>query len=244
MKLLIIALLVLVAIFILYRAVALYHAIRVSKGLMERTIPYENLSEDQSNTLLIIGDSTGVGVGADTPEDTVAAQLAHGVSATYVENLAVSGAVISDLSDQVSRTRLDHYDTVLIQIGANDIVKFRSTEKAVAGLAPILESLRGMGAAVYFMSAGDVGKTKLLPFFLNPFYSSLNKEYHAAFAELAREKGVTYVNLGNPEVLSAFTKEPKKYLAIDGFHPSSAGYVLWYAQLQKVLIAPGDSETP
>lgn len=58
---------------------------KASKGLMERNTSFRIESADYTKTMLVVGDSTGVGVGARTPEDTVAGRVAvHKIGRAHV----------------------------------------------------------------------------------------------------------------------------------------------------------------
>ncbi|MEJ0054062.1 MAG: GDSL-type esterase/lipase family protein [bacterium] len=222
-----------VAALLLWGAGSFLYRASISLGLVRAAKPFELGGTNYAKTLLVLGDSTGVGVGAARPEETVAGLLGKGIGATYVENHAVSGAVSKDLKKQMAQTKLGRYDAILLQIGANDIIAWRSAPDTAATLAPLLEELSKRGGRVYWMSAGNVGGATIFPFFLRPFYTALNLKYHSAFAALAQEKGITYVNLYTPPAKDPFAKHPEIYLAKDGLHPSSAGYALFYQRLKE-----------
>ena len=78
--------------YVLFWSVHFYQKYQIGHGLVKKAVPYQLLSVDHSKSLLVLGDSTGVGVGAATSSETVAALFAAQMRATYVENLAVSGA--------------------------------------------------------------------------------------------------------------------------------------------------------
>lgn len=209
-----------------YYSATTYAKFRVSQALVKKAVPFENLSSDQSVSLLVLGDSTAVGVGASEPEDTVAGRYAESVGATYVENQAVSGAKTNDLFEQISQARLESYDYILIQIGANDIIRFRSAEEAGGILREVLRKLPPH-QNLKLLSAGNVGATEFFPWFLNPLYTKLNLKYHEVFASVVAEAGGVYVNLYQPPEDDPFTQNSDKYLAPDGLHLSSDGYALW-----------------
>ncbi len=91
---------------------------------------------------------------------------------------------------------------------------------------------------VIVISAGDVGAATLVPPPLRPFYTALNQAYHREFAVRVAAAGGTYVNLDTGPDSDLFAREPQVYLAVDGFHPSSAGYGLWFNALKDSLPAP------
>lgn len=207
---------------------------RKAEGLIEQARPYEARTTDFEKTLLILGDSTGVGVGATNPEDTVAAKLAFHIGATYVENQAKSGAAVADLSTQLQHTELSHYHFILIQIGGNDIIAFHDTKGVAKELARILNTLPD-AERVVLMSAGNVGGASILPWIARPFYTWKTLQYHKAFTQVANEKGITYVNLYKKPWEDPFIKDTGRYLSADGLHPSSEGYALWFEEVKKAI---------
>lgn len=218
-----------------YWIVVFFHKASLGKNLVRRAIPFENGTDNYGKTLLVLGDSTGVGVGASIPEESVAGLLSKGTGATYTENHSISGAVVSDVPEQIKESKLEHYDLVLFQIGANDIIRFHSLRKVSKELSALLDSVVGRGTTIVLMSAGNVGAATLFPSPLRPLYTMLILNYHRAFAAIAKEKGARYVNLYSPRKEDPFLKNPKLYLAADGLHPSSAGYLLWYERLKRVM---------
>ena len=78
--------------------------------------------------LLVLGDSTAAGMGADNRFQTIGAILATGLAAIMgrpveLTNEAVVVAESSDLSSQLSKAleRIDQPDVAVILIGANDV---------------------------------------------------------------------------------------------------------------------------
>jgi lysophospholipase L1-like esterase len=184
--------------------------------------------------MLVLGDSTAVGVGAARPEESLAGLIANKESFGHVENYAMSGAVVADIAGQITKAKRSKYDFILIQIGGNDIIRFRSAASQAALLAVSLEKLPSASQTL-LLTAGNVGGTTLFPLPMRPFYERLTLQYHEAFAEVAREKGIIYVNLYVPPAQDPFVQDPDIYLAKDGLHPSSAGYQRWFEQIQKQL---------
>ena len=59
--------------------------------------------------MLVLGDSTAVGIGAMRPEESVAGRVSNFLNADRVENYAVSGAVTNDLNEQMKNAALPKY---------------------------------------------------------------------------------------------------------------------------------------
>jgi len=208
-----------------------YMKAKVAQTLMADPKPYDALTTEYGKTLLILGDSTGVGTGASTPEDTVAARLAVHLGATYVENQSKNGAAVDDLTTQIQHLHLSHYDVILLQIGGNDILALHEPKKTAERLAAITKTLPD-AEKIVLMTAGNVGGATLIPHLIRPFYTWLNLRYHKAFGRMAKEEGITYVNLYRKPSEDPFIQDPDRYLAEDGLHPSSEGYGLWFEHLK------------
>lgn len=224
----------LVGVFVLFFVFDVQRRIHIGSQLIKQATPFEMKTENVTKTLLVVGDSAGVGVGAPSQE-SVAALLAGDIGATYVENRSVSGAKIEDVLRQLEQAERGQYDIILIQVGANNIVNRTEVDTAVKNLKVVFEAAQNKTDTIIHMSAGNVGAATAIPFFLRPLYHNLTLKYHAAFEELANELGVIYVNLYTSPEEDPFVENPKKYLARDGFHPSAAGYALWFEELKPAL---------
>ena len=145
--------------------------------------------------------------------------------------------MVADLPSQVARATLPRYSDILVQIGANDVIRFHSVTSVSQNLSAILKTLPPADH-VYLMMAGDIGAATIFPAPMRPYYTHATLAYHAAFTEGAKENGVVYVNLYQPAVLQPFLDDPDRYLAADGLHPSSDGYALWFDALVKAIQNP------
>lgn len=225
-------LVLLLVVWILY----IYYKINISKNIVAKTSLFTLLGEDYTNTLLVLGDSTAVGVGASIPSDSIAGHLATYANATYVENHAVSGSIVTDLQKQINLTSRKKYDRILVQIGANDMIAFHTPEKVANELKNILVPLSKKTTQLIFISAGNLGTAPLIPFFLRPLYTRLNLRYHEEFESIGKLNGITYINMYTPPQEDPFILDPKNYFVEDDFHPSSLGYKVWFIRIQETLI--------
>lgn len=217
-----------------YWSVRFYLTVHTSKRLIENAVPYARTADSPSRTMLVLGDSTAVGIGADTPEESVAGRIAGELSIDSVESRAVSGAVVRDVKAQAAEASRERYDLILIQAGGNDIIRFTSADTAGEALRESLRSLPAAGRVI-LISAGDVGGATLFPWPVRPFHSRLNRAYHDTFARVAAEEGITYVNFKDSPATKEIRNNPDTYLAADGLHPSSAGYRLWFEEIRPYL---------
>ncbi len=207
---------------------------KISKALMDHEEPFTNETYDYRKTLLVLGDSTAVGVGAEKPADSIAGRLAAYIGATYVENYAVSGTMTEELSFQIQKAKLPRYDYILLQIGGNDILAFHNPRKTALQLTRAMAALPEAGK-ILLMSAGNIGGATLFPPPLRPFHTMINIAMHKEFKRVAHGWHALYVDLYDPFWKDPFLRNPYRYLSRDGLHPSSYGYGLWFEKVKAAL---------
>lgn len=217
-----------------YAGVMLYFRAHAARMMMGEECPYTHESTDYTKTLLVLGDSTGAGVGADSPQESVAGRLAAYMGATHTENYAVSGAAVSDLKAQIDKASLNCYDTILIQIGGNDIILFHDARSTAQKLDVLMMGLPSARQTI-LMCAGNVGGATIFPWVVRPFHTWTNLVFHRWFSKVAKRRHALYVNLYEPRNLDPFIQEPERYLSKDGLHPSSEGYAAWFEKIQQAL---------
>lgn len=224
-----------ILIFFAYYSFKIMGTVNVSRTLIAESIPFVLESADNSKTMLVLGDSTAAGVGASSADTSLPALVAHKIGATHVENYAFSGALVSDIPAELTKAKLSKYDLILVQVGANDIIRFHSADKSATLLASELHALPQHQKLIVIV-AGNVGGASAIPWFLKGYYTRLTLSYHASFAKAITEIGGTYVDLFTDPHQDPIVLEPEKYLARDDFHPSSLGYVLWFEKMKVFLV--------
>jgi lysophospholipase L1-like esterase len=225
---------IIIIVFVSYHVFQVKRKIALSQEIVANTTPFHTTEDTTGKSLLVIGDSTAVGVGASTKEESIPALVAQKIGATNVENQSVSGSKVADLPKQLQQIQKDQYDVILVQIGGNDVVA-RNDERVVAReLESILKTLPRHDQLVVLM-CGDVGVATLLPWFVRGYYTKKTLAYHQAFANMVPQAGGTYVNLYEPKETDPFVQSPEIYLAQDQFHPSSAGYREWFRKIEKAF---------
>ncbi len=178
--------------------------------------------------LLVIGDSTAAGVGADTQDDALPGHLGRELSARLGrgiewraagENGATSRDLIRDYLDDATTAS---YDLVFLSVGANDALGLRSRRAFARDLGILLDRLRAASpeALIIVSSLPGFSQFVLLP---NPL--RWNLYLHSTSLE---DAGRTVV-AGRPRV--HMSAPPPTYtegfFASDLFHPSPTGYRDW-----------------
>lgn len=180
--------------------------------------------------ILVLGDSTATGVGADSREQTVGATVATGVAAltgrpVELRNLANSGATSPQLLAQVDRglAAMSDPEVALVLIGANDVAHRLDQAAAVRALARAVTRLREAGAEVVVATCPDLGSIRPVPQPLRSLGERWSRDLAAKQTVAVVEAGGRTVSLGDllgPQ----FRELPAVMFSADRYHPSAAGY--------------------
>lgn len=180
--------------------------------------------------ILVLGDSSAAGMGAQHPHETVGAIVAGGVSAlmgrrVHLTNTAVVGAESSDLERQLADglETISVPDVVIIMIGANDVTHRVDRATAVRHLEVTVRRIRALGSEVVVGTCPDLGTIEPLVQPLRLLARRWSRDLAAAQTVAVVEAGGRTVSLG--DLLGAeFAASPKTMFSEDRFHPSPAGY--------------------
>jgi lysophospholipase L1-like esterase len=184
--------------------------------------------------LVLLGDSSALGVGVDQVSDTVGGRLAEllaggsGTGARRIElsSVAVSGSRGEDLGTQVSRALLgEPPELAVILVGTNDAISLRRPGDASAHLAAAVRRLRDAGVVVIVGTCPDLGAVRAFAPPLRQLLGLLGRR-------LARTQSAAVIEAGGVPVDLAVRAGPvfradAGTLCRDGFHPSADGYRVW-----------------
>ena len=174
----------------------------------------------------VLGDSMAAGIGVHDGADTLAAQLARGLSAAtrrpvQLTNVAVVGSRSAGL-----RAQLDELpqapDVALILVGANDVTHHVRTGEAVRLLMLAVHALQLRGARVVVGTCPDLGMVRPIPAPLRRYVHLHSRALSAAQFIAVRRAGAHPVDLHAP-LAAAFGADHRMFSA-DRFHPSALGY--------------------
>ena len=198
--------------------------------------------------LVLLGDSSALGVGVRDVDDTVAGQLARllaeGDGPTGTErrrvrlsSVGVSGSRSTDLATQVARALLgEHPDVAVILIGANDATALRRPGESAAHLAAAVRRLRDAEVEVVVGTCPDLGAARAMAQPLRQVAGWLGRRTARAQTAAVLDAGGRVVDLA-AETGAVFRADAGT-LCADGYHPSADGYRVWaYALLPAVTAA-------
>jgi lysophospholipase L1-like esterase len=199
-----------------------------ASDLARQSEPLQHRPADAVLRMLIVGDSTGVGTGASSPQTSLAGLLASAYPKLHIDNRARDGATFEGVVGQLGGS--ERYDLVLVQAGGNDVIRLRGEDDMRADIDRVIQLARARSERVLVMPAGNVGNA---PFFIAPaswYMTSRARTLHALVRESTQRHGAVYVNLFKEAADDPFAKQPGLH-AVDGLHPSDAGYRLWFDEL-------------
>jgi lysophospholipase L1-like esterase len=187
-----------------------------------------------------LGDSTTTGVGAADFEESMAWEVAEGLTdgPVVLTVLGRSGDQVHEvLDDQVPLldevllpTARAH--VVLISIGANDVTALtrRPTfEERYRSLVDRVAEILDDGptpARIVLVGIPDIGTApRLLPP-LRQIAGFRAAQLDSVIEEVARDRGLHHVELADTTG-PVFASDPERYFAADDYHPSGDGHGVW-----------------
>lgn len=184
--------------------------------------------------LVLMGDSSALGVGVERVGDTVGGRLAELLAGApeadrrriELSSVAIAGAHAEDLGTQVARALVaERPDIAVILVGANDAVRVRPPTASAAHLAAAARRLHDAGVAVVVGTCPDLGAVRAFAPPLRQIAGLLGRRVARAQTAAVRAAGATPVDLAGLAG-PVFRADPGT-LCQDGFHPSADGYRVW-----------------
>jgi len=176
-----------------------------------------------------IGDSTGQGVGASSPEHALPRLVARGLGRPVeLAVLAKSGARVSDvLAHQLPLLESTRPQWVFVGIGGNDVTHLTSRGAFRTAIEKLLDGVAAVHPDhVIVLGIGEFAST---PRFAQPLRFIAGVRGHQLDTDLrnaANRHGDLYVDIAG-RIGPDFVRDPLRNHSVDRFHPSDAGYELW-----------------
>jgi len=222
---------------VLFQAAAFWHGISRARRLAAAGRRFERRLSSRRATMLILGDSTGVGVGATRPEESIAGLLAADYPDADIVNVAVSGTRVAGAIAQVDACLEAglRFDLALLHVGGNDVVADTPLQKLADDCDTLLQGLARIAVRTAWLGPPNLG---LAPLFPRPYAWVLASRSHLAsrvFSAAAARHNVVFVDFSAPSHAAYFSRRRRQHFAIDGFHPNSASYKYGYATTRQML---------
>jgi len=188
-------------------------------GLAGAELPGEPLR------VLVLGESTVVGVGVTCLRSALVGQLAEALAVRYARPVAwracgENGITAAQACERLLPQVLDEpFDLALLVFGVNDTTHLTSLRRWRVSLGSMAGALALRGAQVAFSGVPPLQHFSALPWLLRRVLGLRAALLDASLRQLAGCLGA-----GHHSVSLKFSTD---YLALDGYHPSSLGYRVW-----------------
>jgi len=197
------------------------------------TAPFSHVEPTPARRFLIVGDSTGVGIGSVDSRSTVAGRLAAAFPGTVIVNHARDRARSFDIPAQIA-TSTGRFDLILILVGGNDVIHFSSYQAVLVAAEHALDIASSRSDHVAVVPPADVGAAPIWVWPLDAVFSRRAERVRRAWQYAMRERAHMHlVDLRMPRHRDPFRLAPRRYYSPDGIHPSADGYALWFAQITR-----------
>ena len=183
--------------------------------------------------LVMLGDSTVAGLGAEKVEDSLVLQTAQRVAdqtrrQVHARGLGISGAVTADVRDEQIPRIEGPVDVVVIVIGSNDVTHltppWKFDDLTTSMLAQAQRQAPGaavvLGGIPLFGEAGALDEP--LRSVVDGYASVLRRVQRKAAQAVAGATYVDIASLASPRFVGV-----EGAMSSDGFHPGPTGYGFW-----------------
>jgi lysophospholipase L1-like esterase len=217
-------------------SIRVFLRIQKSSVLVAKSSPFQRSIEKPALRILVLGDSTAVGTGSVDNRDSTAGRLGTLFPEAEIVNKAVNGLKIEGLLPILATLTDDtRFDIILIQIGANDIIRLTSMDSIKRDITEVLRRAQVLGERVVVLHAGDIGQVPVFPWYVRPLYHTRSMQMREIYSYAARASSAHYVDLIDSGVGAALKKHPELYYASDELHLSGEGYGLWFEEIKKSM---------
>jgi lysophospholipase L1-like esterase len=209
-----------------------------ARTLAARGQRFERRVATKGPTILVLGDSTGVGVGASLPEESIAGLLAADFPHADIVNISESGARIADAVAQARTCNAAamHFDMAILHLGGNDIVRATPNDKLADACEALMRELARLADRTVWLGPPNLGLAPLFPPPLSWLLSLRSRAATSVFAQCCARHKVSYVDFSAPAHAVHFHRARRRqHFASDGFHPSSSSYRYGYAAAREAI---------
>lgn len=180
-------------------------------------------------TLVVLGDSSSVGLGVEHPSETPGVLMARGLASAAHRPVSLltfgeSGAISKDLSAQLDQAlaAVPRPDLAVIMVGANDVTHRVRPSEAVRHLVEAVRRLVEIDCAVVVATCPDLGTIEPIAQPLRTVARRWSRMLAAAQTIAVVEAGGRTVSLG--DILGPEFAADHRMFSADRFHPSATGY--------------------
>ena len=184
--------------------------------------------------LLIVGDSSAAGVGAETQEEALLGNLVRELSSergVEWQLIAKTGMRTTGVLKRINQLESDSYDVVVSVLGVNDVIAGYSVDKWRRLQSELMKTVarRFDDPAIVVSPLPPMGDFPALPQPLRWFLGRRAEAFDAELRSCANDYGAHYLSLDLDADASM--------MASDGFHPGPQIYEKWAKAMAEEILA-------
>ena len=185
-------------------------------------------TETKPLTYLALGDSTGLGVGAQNGRgyvEQLLSRIQKDHPGSRVVKLCRLGETATSLRQRITDRISVKPTFVTLSIGINDVLQGTTEKEFTESYEEIVKSLKRLAVPIVVTNLPYISSAPSLP---NSLRQSANVKillFNKRIGDLAERYDLLLVNLY--EVSHKLIIKDTRFFSSDGFHPSDAGYRLW-----------------
>ncbi len=183
--------------------------------------------------LLVVGDSSGAGVGVATQDQALLGQTVRRLALdrrVFFRLEARHGSTIPRLVRHLRKQDPERFDVAITAIGVNDITAGRALDDWLRSFADLTTVLRERFSVQRIVISGvpPVGQFPAIPNPLRWYLGRRTRRYDRALKEWATSmEDVTYIDFKTRRGEPLFGVPIREIAASDGFHPGPRIYDEW-----------------
>lgn len=212
----------------------------IAKIISNKTTPVSQHLPNASKHILVIGDSTSFGAGAEKSKHSLVGRLINNHPDVHVDNFSENGMSLKKLLHRLQNSLTRKYDLVIIHIGGIDVLSMTSdskinslTEKIFHKTLTILK--RNQPEKILLVSVNNVGCAPTFRYPLDIFLEKRSRKLKNIFQSLCKNKNITHISLFAEKNDDPFAKQPQLLYSKDGIHPNDEGYGIWYDKINPYI---------
>ena len=196
--------------------------------LMKNSKRFEQSPASPGKVILFVGDSTVVGTGADIPEHSIAGRFGAQYPNAKIINRGINGQKIHQLEAELDPTKENKADILVIQIGANDILRFTPLFHIKRDLIKLLEKAFILSKTVVLLHSGRVGDAPFFPKAIGWLWNIKAAQVRRLYIKESKRTGARYVDLFEADL-------SYNDYAGDLVHPNENGYKIWFEKILSTI---------
>lgn len=202
-------------------------------------LPVGVVGEGEKLRLLLLGDSSAAGIGADEPEQTLLAQLLKNLNIEYqveYQMLAKTGRKTAEMLAVLAKEPNNEKDVVITALGVNDVTSQVPLKTWIGQQQDLIQAIKKKYQPKQIIMTGlpPMRDFPALSWPLNAFLGSTADEFDAALLKLCNTDTVVHFH-------SIRNYPATAQIASDGFHPGPSVYQIWAANLAAQINKPSES---